>query len=98
MLDENEFAAVAQVHRDCTAKVKAYRQEHQMTLEDAPRADLMRPVLDTYRELTGVTAGDGDADHVLTHRLALIGPPCVACGRPLRTPRASFCAACGHAA
>lgn len=95
MLDETEFAAVEQVHRDCTANVKAYREEHRTALEDAPRADLMRPVLDTYRELTGVTADD--ADHVLKHRLALIGPPCVACGRPLRTPRAAVCAACGHA-
>jgi hypothetical protein len=96
MLDENEFAAVEQVHRDCTANVKAFREEHQTSLEDTPRADLMRPVLDTYGELTGVTVSD--PDHVLKHRLALIGPPCVACGRPLRTPQASFCAACGYAA
>jgi hypothetical protein len=96
MLDENEFAAVERVHRDCTAKVKAYREEHGTTLENTPRAELMQPVLDSYRELTGGTARD--PDHVLKHRLALIGPPCAACGRPLRTPQASFCAACGRAA
>ncbi len=96
MLDESEFAVVAHVHRQCTAAVKAYREQHGATLANTPRADLMRPVLETYRELTGVNAGD--PDHVLKHRLALIGPPCTACGRPLRTPQASFCAACGHAA
>lgn len=30
------------------------------------------------------------------HRLADFGPPCEKCGVPLRTPRASFCAACNH--
>ena len=30
------------------------------------------------------------------HRLADYGPPCGRCGVPLRTQKATFCAACGH--
>jgi hypothetical protein len=29
------------------------------------------------------------------HRIAEYGPPCGACGKPLRTPKARLCAACG---
>src|SRR5262245_26232164 len=50
-------------------------------------------MLDTYRELTGVDERNPNA--VLHHVLSIYGPPCATYGKPLRTPRAKFCAACG---
>src|ERR1700677_4697335 len=45
----------------------------------------------------GLTCETGVHPNVVAHhRAAHYGPPCRACGRPLRTPRASFCAACGE--
>jgi len=31
----------------------------------------------------------------MQHRLSDLGPDCQDCGKPLRTPRARFCAECG---
>ena len=49
--------------------------------------------LDLYEEMTGLRETNINA--IWHHRIALYGPPCTECGKPLRTPRASFCAACG---
>jgi hypothetical protein len=57
----------------------------------SPQAKLA--ILDRYFELTGFRETNINA--VWHHRLSLYGPPCEACGKPLRTPKASFCAACG---
>src|SRR5262249_31702473 len=51
-------------------------------------------VLEAYVRITGFPETNPEA--VMPHRLAQYGPPCVACGRPLRTPRATFCASCGR--
>jgi hypothetical protein len=45
-----------------------------------------RAALDRYFELTGFRATNIAA--LFHHRLALYGPPCHRCGKPLRTPRA----------
>jgi hypothetical protein len=48
------------------------------------------------REITGCTIAD--AKLALAHMYdngRPLGPPCVHCGRPLRTPRARLCAECG---
>lgn len=49
--------------------------------------------LSIYEELTGVREANINA--IFHHRIADHGPPCSACGRPLRTPKATLCAACG---
>lgn len=49
--------------------------------------------LDLYEEMTGLRETNISA--IFHHRIADHGPPCTTCGKPLRTPRASFCAACG---
>jgi len=53
-------------------------------------------MLAKYNELTGF--GESNFAAVLHHRTIDFGPPCKKCSRPLRTPRARFCAECGHRA
>ena len=48
-----------------------------------------------YEKLTA--RKEKDLNVVRHHRASLYGPPCTKCGKPLRTPQANFCAACGQA-
>lgn len=50
-------------------------------------------ILRRYLELTGFEETNPNAvwHHVASH----YGAPCSSCGKPLRTPRARMCAACG---
>ena len=47
-----------------------------------------------YNRLTGL--GETNINAAMHHRVALYGAPCARCGKPFRTPRAAFCAACGY--
>jgi hypothetical protein len=46
-----------------------------------------------YERLTGFKENNINA--VWHHRLLIHGPDCATCSKPLRTPRATMCAACG---
>jgi hypothetical protein len=83
MLNEEEYARVAALYSNGISE-----QVGSLTVR-------MDPVLNLYEELTGFR--ETNANAVMHHRLSLYGPPCATCGRPLRTPRASICAACGSA-
>ena len=50
------------------------------------------PLLREYERITGFRETNPNAIH--HHVVSMYGPPCTACGKPLRTPRARFCAAC----
>jgi hypothetical protein len=95
MLDEDEFAHVAQHARDGKSE-----------LIDAPPFDgpawkhpvmttATKRLLDEYNRITGF--GETNPNAVWHHRLSLYGPVCNSCGKPLRSPTARFCAACGAA-
>ncbi len=84
MLDEREFGLV----RAAAQESGTVRLEGASTV-----ASLQEPVLKVYREITGYTESNPNA--VWHHRLSLFGPPCETCGKPLRSPRARICAACG---
>jgi hypothetical protein len=58
-------------------------------IASAARADALR----RYNELTGF--GETVMNALWHHRVSLYGPPCRMCQKPLRTPRAQWCAACG---
>ena len=49
-------------------------------------------VLDEYQAITGVKYDSPNP--IWHHRLAIYGPPCRQCGKPLRTPKAKHCGAC----
>jgi hypothetical protein len=89
MLDENEWTEV----------VKPWSLRGQLS-PDARAAEgaagfqrMREAILSRYNRLTGF--GETLPEAVMHHRVSAYGPPCGACGRPLRTPRASFCAGCG---
>ncbi|MEO6253767.1 MAG: hypothetical protein ABIO79_10695 [Ferruginibacter sp.] len=53
-----------------------------------------KPLLDYYKSVTGEDESNPNA--VMHHGIDQYGPPCEKCGKPYRTPQASFCAACGN--
>ena len=53
-----------------------------------------KPLLAYYKEVTGWDETVPNA--IMHHGISIYGPPCEHCGKPYRTPKATFCAACGH--
>lgn len=93
MLDDAEWKLVAPLLNDSLSELQRYRQEHGVSLAEAKDRVFGRAALDKYRELTGFTETNINA--LWHHHVSLYGPPCASCGKPLRTLKASFCAACG---
>lgn len=94
MLDEDEWAKLAPLLDAAIENIKRYRLRHEAALGDVPIPEMYWAASEMYSKLTGVDVISPDA--LWRHRLSLYGPPCVACGKPLRTPQAKLCAACGH--
>jgi hypothetical protein len=95
MLDEDEWAQLAPLLQATIEDFMEVRRATGVGLEEAQaNGTLGRRALAFYRELTGFDETNINA--LWHHRLADYGPPCAQCGKPLRTPRAKLCAACGH--
>lgn len=88
MLDEDEYAKAYLLYGE------AFKMGASNTVGVESLAGRFKPLLDFYNELTGF--GETEPNAVMHHRVALYGPPCEQCGKPYRTPQASFCASCGH--
>jgi hypothetical protein len=93
MLDESEFEHIANVYRHCIQTIQQEREERRSLLQHVDLESGFAPFLEAYFAQTGFQETNPNA--ILHHRLALYGPACHACGKPLRTPAASICAACG---
>jgi hypothetical protein len=74
------------------AQMKQYREETGCTLAEAHKQGLGYQSLAAYERITGIK--ETNPNTLLHHRLSLYGAPCHACGKPLRTPVANYCAAC----
>ena len=95
MLDEDEWARLVPLLRTAIPDFMDTHRATGMGLSEARSSGVFGArALALYRELTGFDETNLNA--LWHHRLSLYGPPCAACGKPLRTPRAKLCAACGH--
>lgn len=83
MLDEDEYAEA----------YRLYGEGMKRTYAGSLRDDRFRPLLDFYKKVTDYDETEPNA--IMHHRISQYGSPCEKCGKPYRTPRASFCAACG---
>lgn len=93
MLDDDEWNLVAPLLNDMIQQIKDYRKKYSCSLEEAQKA-VGKDACKKYFEITGYE----ESNHLALyhHRLSLYGPPCDSCGKPLRTPQAKLCAACGN--
>lgn len=93
MLDEREWLRMEPLLRQNLQAIKDYRAAHNAPLQQAlAHPPLAEPALTAYRELTGET--ETVVGRIRHHRRSLHGPDCATCGKPLRTPRASYCLPC----
>jgi len=93
MLEEHEWEQVLPDLRHGIEQIRRYQQTHAASLEEAKNQTYGEGALERYHQITGFRETNIGA--LWHHRLSRFGPPCRACGKPLRTPRAKLCAACG---
>lgn len=93
MLTEQEWARMEPALGQAIQDVQNYRTIHGVGLSEAMKHGHGQSAILLYEELTGYV--ETNADAIWHHRISIYGPPCAACGKPLRTPQASFCADCG---
>jgi len=94
MLDEEEFAIINGLYSAGMSATKEFRLEHRLPLAGCSIDERFRPMREAYERMTGMVEPNQRA--IMHHRISLYGSPCENCGKPLRTPRANFCAACGQ--
>jgi hypothetical protein len=94
MLDEDEFAVVDKLYSAAFRMTKEFRETHRIRLEEGSIGERFRPVREAYQQMTGVFESNHLA--IMHHRISLYGETCKDCGKPLRTSKAAFCAACGR--
>lgn len=83
MLDEEEYAEAHRLYGECMRNITV-----------GTLSERFQPLLDYYEKVTGYK--ETVANAIMHHRIAQYGPPCESCGKPYRTPKATFCAACGN--
>jgi hypothetical protein len=94
MFDETEFAYVDALYARAVRAIKEYSRTNGREALKNFILEQYQPVFEAHRRLTGRELRT-DPAALLHHRIRKYGPPCSECGKPLRTPRATYCAACG---
>lgn len=84
MLNEEEFEIADKLYGEAIRNAK-FGKERELRF---------KPLLDYFKEITGYAETEPNA--IMHHRIEQYGPACENCGKPYRTPAASFCAACGN--
>ena len=93
MLDEHESKIVLPGLRQGLEQIIQHRQSYGVSLEEVKDELCWQGALARYNEITGFS--ETNPQVLWHHRLGIYGAPCRVCGKPLRTPRAKMCAACG---
>lgn len=92
MLTDDGWEEVSSLLVNTMNQVKAYRELHQCSLAEANANEFGNEALAAYERITGFKETNPNA--LFHHRLSIYGAPCLACGKPRRTPQARFCAMC----
>jgi len=95
MLDEEEWLVIEPALVQSIKEIQDFRSASGATLAEALKHSFGQAAKDVYHQLTGQP--ESDVNVLWHHRLSIYGPPCNICGKPLRTPQAKLCAACGTA-
>jgi hypothetical protein len=82
MLDDDEFRQVMALLPKGKPDIRTREDYHAM----------FAPMLAEYERITGFRVTNPNP--VFHHFLALYGPPCQYCGKPLRTRHAKLCGSC----
>lgn len=93
MFDEVEWRRLGPLLERGEAAVKRYREVHGVTLEGVPMREVYADALAEHQRIAG--HADVRPQDIGHHRRAAHGPLCGWCGKPLRTPLARRCVACG---
>ena len=94
MLDEREWTLLEPALLKGIQDIQDYRVRDGCSFKEAMERAPDASALQVYESLTGLREANVNA--LWHHRIAMYGPPCPACSKPLRTQHASFCAACGE--
>lgn len=92
MLTESEWKKVYPLLLEDHQFIIDKRKELNLTLDEV-LSTVRVPSCRKYFEITGFESRNPNA--IWHHRNSAWGEDCQECGKPLRTPRAKMCAACG---
>jgi hypothetical protein len=92
MLEEDEWRIVQEQLSSATAALASHHSGTGVIPGETSIRSIFQPALDAYERITGFRETNYNA--LSHHRVALYGPPCHNCGRPLRTPDARLCGSC----